>query len=212
MYFISYYYDSNPKISTFYNDCAMKLQSQLHNYGYNTSFDNIDFKERGLPSEYSKLNFIKPQYILEKMEQLNDSVVWIDADCVVRKKLEEFENLHEYDMAYAIRHHDNITPHAELLYFNNTDRAKNFLRSWKAINDIKVKDELYECTEHCTLIDELNLLKEKEKLENRVLLKTIGFEHLAYSGDYEQSNSVPSAKVWIGISPLGWEYERRKTK
>ncbi len=207
MHFISYYYDSDPTKSTYYKNCATVLKNQLEKYNYKTSFDNIDFKQKGLRSEYIKLNMIKPQYILEKMEQLNDSVVWIDADCVVKKRIEEFENLNEYDMAYAIREHDNITPHAALLYFNNTDRSKKFLNSWKAINDIKVKDDSYNCTEHCTLIDELKSLQEKEKTENTVLLKTIGFVNLARAGSYTQCEHMTDVKVCIGISQLGWEHE-----
>lgn len=217
MHFICYYYDKDKTKSTYYTDCATRLKNQLESYGHKTSFDYINFKERGLNDSYSRLNMIKPQYVLEKMQELNDSVVWIDADCVVLQSLEEFEKLQNYDFAYCVRHHDNRTPHAAVLYFNNTESSKNFLNSWKLINEEKVKDDSYDCTEHCTLIDEWDKLNQKEKDQGVQLLKQKEFRNMAYSGVYDYYKNISkqqnsSIKIWIGISPDAWEYERLRNK
>jgi hypothetical protein len=183
------------------------VQSELHSYGYETSFDYINFKQQGLNTTYLKLNMIKPKYLLQKMKELNDSVVWIDADCYLKARLEEFENLQDFDVAYCVRQHDNKTPHAAILYFNNTDNAKQFLRDWQAINEIKEKDDTYECSEHCTLIDVLN--------ETKIPLRIKEFRGISYSGVYETGDRLPvntGIKLWIGISPDAWEYERTKNR
>jgi hypothetical protein len=207
MHFVSYYYDRDETKSTYYKTCAARVESQLHSYGYKTSFDYINFAEQGLNTTYLKLNMIKPKYLLQKMQELNDSVVWIDADCYLKARLEEFENLQDFDIGCCIRHHDNKTPHAAILYFNNTDNAKQFLRDWQAINEIKEKDDTYHCSEHCTLIDLLN--------ETKISLKIKEFRGIAHSGVYEIGQRIPvntGIKLWIGISPDAWEYERIKSQ
>jgi hypothetical protein len=207
MHFISYYYDKNPSESTYYSTCAANLAKQLSSYGYEYSFDYINFDKEGLDSTYLKLNMIKPSFILKKIKELNDSVIWIDADCYLKARLEEFENLQDFDIGYCIRHHDNKTPHAAILYFNNTDNAKQFLRDWQAINEIKEKDDTYHCSEHCTLIDLLN--------ETKIPLNIKEFRGIAHSGVYEIGQRIPvntGIKLWIGISPDAWEYERTKNQ
>ena len=207
MHFVSYYYDRDETKSTYYKTCAALVESQLHSYGYKTSFDYINFAEQGLNTTYLKLNMIKPKYLLQKMEKLNDSVVWIDADCYLKARLEEFENLQDFDIGCCIRHHDNKTPHAAILYFNNTDNSRQFLKDWQAVKEIKEKNDTYQCSEHCTLIDLLN--------ETKIPLKIKEFRGIAHSGAYEISKRIPAnteIKLWIGISPDAWEYERTKTQ
>ena len=205
MIFVSYYYDKAPDKSTYYKDCALRVEQQLKQWNYKTNFDNINFDELGLNSSYLKLNMIKPTFLLDKLEEHQEAVIWIDADCIVNNRLEEFEQLtDDVDIAYCIRHHDNKTPHAAVLYFGNTDNSKKFLREWEAINKIKEKDETYDCSEHCTLIDQLN--------ETKIPLNIIKFKNIAYSGAYEMGNRVSGIKIWIGISPDAWEYERNKSR
>ena len=203
MHFVSYYYDKHPEVSSYYTDCSIRLEKQLATCGYKYSFDYIDFDGLGLDSSYLKLNMIKPSFLLKKMKELNDSVVWIDADCVVQQKLGEFENLDaEYDIAVCIRHHDGITPHAGFIYFNNTKNSIQFLEEWQTINEIKGKDPNYLCSEHCTLIDlyqSTNIPLRKKELIN-----------YAGSGEYHMENMIPRYKVWIGISPAAWEYEKTR--
>lgn len=204
MHFVSYYYDKNPNLSTYYTDCKNNLEKQLINFNHKYSFDNIDFDAEGLDTSYLKLNMIKPTYLLKKIQSLNDSVCWIDADCFIKSKIEEFENLdNDFDMAICIREHDNTTPHAGLIYFNKTENSINFLKEWEKINNEKKNDPEYKCSEHCTLID----LFQNYNMPLRVLK----FVNLARSGDYSFSKFSPT-KVWIGISPLAWEYERTRNQ
>jgi hypothetical protein len=205
MIYVSYYYDRDPAVSTYYSVCSKKLKEQLDLYNCKNDFQYIDFVKEGLNSTYLKLNMIKPSFLLQKLEQHNTPVVWIDADCILKEKLYEFETIEsDIDIAYCIRHHDNKTPHAAILYFGNTDNAKQFLKDWEAINKIKEKDDSYICSEHCTLID----LLEKTKIP----LKKKEFKNLAHSGVYDMGNRIIGPKIWIGISPDAWEFEKSKFK
>lgn len=205
MHFVSYYYDRDETKSIYYKTCSSKIKSQLESYGYNTSFNHINFFEQGLNTTYLKLNMIKPKYLLQKMEELDDSVVWIDADCYLTSRLEEFENLSSFDMGVCMRVQDATTPHAAILYFNNTDNSRHFLREWQSINEIKEKDDTYDCSEHCTLID---LFK-----ETKIPLNVKEFTGIVYATDYENIKKVePNSeiKLWIGISQGARDYERNR--
>lgn len=212
MHFVSYYYDKDPSKSTYYKDCANNLEKQLQSYGYKCSFDYINFDQQGLNSTYLKLNMIKPSFILKKMKELNDSIIWIDADCYVVSRLNEFEDITNFDLAYSIREHDGINPHAALLYFNNTENSIKFLNEWESINSIKVNDPTYDCSEHCTLIDLLKENPESTVRKSKIELNIKKFNGLARTGDYQNFNLAKqlNVKVWIGISPSAWEYERSR--
>lgn len=215
MHFVSYYYDKDPSVSTYYQDCAQQLAQQLESYGYKHSFDYINFDAQGLNSSYLKLNMIKPSFILKKMEELNDGIIWIDADCCLISRLTEFESLNDdFDLAYAIREHDGINPHAALLYFNKTENSVKFLKEWESINAIKVNDPTYDCSEHCTLIDLLKENPESTVRKSKLELSIKKFPGLAKTGDYRLfrfGNMMEDVKVWIGISPAAWQYERART-
>lgn len=192
MKFVSYYYDKDPNKSTFYLDCNNKLKHNLNKFGYILDSENIDFSKMNLEA-YDKLNLYKPEFILRKLEEHKEPVVWIDADTTVHTKLEEIET-EEYDIIFAIREHDNKTPHAAIIGFNNTEKSKQFLLLWKKLCDEKKDDYQWKCTEHCLLVDLFKTLDSSYKILNLLNFASIGNR----------------TKVNIGISPAGWEYERSK--
>jgi len=205
MHFVSYYYDKDETKSTYYKDCYLRLKNQLDHYNYKQSVDNINFDQSGLDSRYHRLNMIKPRFLLDKINQLNDAVVWIDADCLVNDRLTELESA-DCDIGFFIRHHDNQTPHAAIIYFNNTPNSKQFLLEWERICDIKKNDPTYDCTEHCILVDLFKTIDPKIKIEK--------YYGVAGSGPYELGNlpTIKRHKIWVGISPEAYEYERNKAE
>jgi len=214
MHFISYYYDKNPSESTYYSTCAANLAKQLSSYGYEYSFDYINFDKEGLDSSYLKLNMIKPSFILKKIKELNTGVIWIDADCSIVKPITEFKNLpNDFDLAYGIREHDNINPHAAVLYFNKTENSIKFLQEWETLNNIKVKDPNYDCSEHCTLIDLLRENPESSIRKTNIPLNIKSFKDIIradYLGNAKLKQYYNSVKIWIGISPAAFEYTKQQ--
>ena len=193
--FISYYYDKNPLQSKFYKECSLNLEKQLNYFGYKLISDNINFASMGIEA-YDKLNLYKPTFILNKIKELNSSVVWIDADAQIFDSLTEFDGIDDAcDIGFATREHDNTTPHASFIYFNNTQGSINFLKLWET--QCKEKYHIpYDCTEHCILVELFKEIDPPIRVYNFLNLASI-------------SNKT---KIRIGISPAGWEYERNKTK
>jgi hypothetical protein len=191
MRFISYYYDKDPNKSTFYKDCYVNLEKQITSFGQNIHSENINFREMNIDA-YDKLNLYKPTYILQKLEQFKEPVVWIDADTTVNSKVTEFENIN-CDIGFAIREHDNKTPHAALIYFGYTDNSINFLCEWEKLC-IEKMNVVWDCTEHCILVDLFNNLDHTYNISKFYGLASVRHQ----------------TKVKIGISPAGWEYERNK--
>lgn len=191
MRFISYYYDKDPKKSTFYKDCYLNLEKTLNSFGHVIHGENIDFKAMNIDA-YDKLNLYKPTFVIEKLEQFKEPVIWIDADTTILGKITEFEDV-KCDMGFAIREHDNATPHAAFIYFGYTQNSFKFLSEWERLCEEK-KHISWNCTEHCLLVDLYKNLDSSYKICNFYGLASIG---------------LPT-KVKIGISPAGWEYERNK--
>jgi hypothetical protein len=191
MKFITYYYDKDPKKSNFYEQCFVKLKHNLENFNHVLIGDNIDFSKINLDA-YDKLNLYKPTFILEKIKQLKEPVIWIDADTTVFAEITEF-NDSPCDIGFAIREHDCKTPHAAFIYFSNTSKSIEFLKKWEELCEDK-KYKPWDCTEHCLLIDLFN------NLDNTYCIC-----------EYQNLASINNnTKVKIGISPAGWEYERNK--
>lgn len=189
--YITYYYDKNPKESEFYKQCYLRLKNQLQLLGHNLIGDNIDFKNLKIDA-YDKLNLYKPTFILQKLDELKTPVVWIDADCSVNSKIVEFDNI-DCDIGFAIREHDQKTPHAGFIYFSNSNKSIDFLKEWEVLCEKKKFIE-WNCTEHCILIDLFNKLDNSYKICNYHYLASVSL----------------NTKINIGISPSGWEYERNK--
>lgn len=191
MKIISYYYDKNPSISTFYKDRVSVLSEQLKLFGHELNAEHIDFKKLNL-EQWDKLTLFKPVFILEKLLQYKEPVLWLDADASVRGKITEFDNVN-CDMGFAIREHDNLTPHAAVLYFAYTAKSIEFLEKWKRLCEEKMYIN-WDCTEHCILVDLFNSLDNSYSVCKFYNFATVSL----------------NTKIKIGISPSGWEYERNK--
>ena len=143
--FITYFYDKNPTESNFYETCSLNLEKQLTNFGYKLISENIDFNSLGIPS-YEKLTLYQPTYIKNKIKELKSPIIWIDADAQIFDSITEFDNIdNTCDIGFALREHDNKTPHSAFIYFNNTPKINSDLLCNKTSDcscgqNIKTKD------------------------------------------------------------------------
>ena len=193
--FITYFYDKNPTQSNFYETCSLNLEKQLTNFGYKLISENIDFNSLGIPS-YEKLTLYQPTYIKNKIKELKSPIIWIDADAQIFDSITEFDNIdNTCDIGFALREHDNKTPHSAFIYFNNTPKSLEFLDLWEQKCKDKYFIECTECTVHCILVDLF-----KDLFSD---IKVCNFKNLASIHN--------NTKIKIGISPAGWEYERKKS-
>lgn len=118
--FVTYYSDIPP--STFYRDGAIKLKTRIEELGgriYTEQLPNL--------GSYAMNCLRKPKFILDCLHKLNEAVIWIDADSIVNSLPIELNNL---DADVACVEKANGCPESALIYFNNTEKSKNFLQSW----------------------------------------------------------------------------------
>jgi hypothetical protein len=118
--FITYYSDISP--STFYKDCAGKLKQKIEQLG-----GKIYIEELPNLGSYAANCLRKPKYILECLEKYKQPLIWIDADSVVNQLPIEFDNI---DADVACVEKANGCPESALIYFNNTEKTKQFLEKW----------------------------------------------------------------------------------
>jgi hypothetical protein len=132
--FISFYCDRDG--GDYYSSCAKKIKSRLDELGA-----SHDIRE--IPSQdHYMLNCLeKPKFILDMLNELDESLIWIDIDCTINQLPEELDAV-ETDVGFAIREHDLKTPHSALIFFNNTEKSKEFIRDWIKKCDSKKKDSI----------------------------------------------------------------------
>jgi len=194
MKFITYYFDMD-KDNLYYEQCFHNLKTNLQKLNYELIGENINFKNLKL-EKYEKINLYKPTYILNKLKELKESMVWIDADTKVNSHIKEFE-IDNYDIIFVNRK-DKI-PYAGCIYFNNTEESITFLKKWEMICIEKYFID-YNCTEHCLLVD---LLKnyDNDKIK-------INFIDNIASTTYNLEENNNNSKILFGLSKNGVEFEK----
>jgi hypothetical protein len=118
--FITYHSDIPP--SDFYKNCAKQLELKIKKLG-----GNLHVEELPNLGSYASNCLRKPKFILECLEKFNQPIIWIDADSKINKLPIEFDTISE-DIACVEK--ANGCPESALIYFANTDKAKNFIKTW----------------------------------------------------------------------------------
>ena len=130
--FLSFYSDRNG--TDYYTQCADKLKSRFDELGASYHIEELASKEN-----YMLNCLMKPKFILDSMEKLDEPLIWVDIDCRINKLPNEFDSI-ETDIGIVIREHDMKTPHSALIFFNNTEKSKEFLREWIELCESKVSE------------------------------------------------------------------------
>lgn len=189
--FITFYYDYNT--SNYYKNSETRLRHQIESMGGNLlSYNPV------LTEDYSINCLYKPKLILEKLKELKEDLIWIDVDCYMQAIPNEMDNITE-DIGFVLRTHDMKTPHSGLIYFKYNDKVLSFVEEWTNQSQAEVenvKTGKYIGTDHNKLVEMF--------LENKLELSYKLFSPETASTNYRES------KVLIGISPGGWEVERKK--
>lgn len=189
--FITFYYDYDA--SNYYKNSEIRLRQQIeHMGGHLLSYNPI------LTEDYSINCLYKPKLILETLKELKQSLIWIDVDCFVQSLPIEMDNITE-DIGIVLRTHDMKTPHSGLIYFNYNDKVLSFVEEWAKQSQAEVdnvKTGKYLGTDHNKLVEMF--------LENK-----LGLTYKLFSPEIASTN-YRGSKVLIGISPGGWEVEKKK--
>ena len=160
---ISFYSDIEGK--DYYSRNAKRLMKQLDDLGI-----EYDIQEKESLGDYRLNCLSKPEYILNKMTELNRPVIWLDIDSRVHKKLEAFSNIDpSVDVVFSSSTKEQIDEisnqeqaafipddfklkmlingmKASPLYFGNTQRSIDFIKSWRthAISQVQSEDPRFD--------------------------------------------------------------------
>jgi len=121
---ISFYSDIEGR--SYYSDNATRLKQECE-------FFNIpyDIQEKESLGSYQLNCLSKPQYILDKLEELNRPILWMDIDSKLHKPIDIFDNFEDSaDMVISTSNFNLSGIKASPLYFSNTPKAKEFITSW----------------------------------------------------------------------------------
>jgi len=118
--FVSYYSDIPP--SSFYKTCAINLKNRITELG-----GKIHLEELPNLGSYAQNCLRKPKFILDCLNKFNQPIIWIDADSRVNFLPVEMDNLN-VDVACVEK--ANGCPESALIFFNNTEKSKQFIEKW----------------------------------------------------------------------------------
>lgn len=118
--FVSYYSDIPP--SNFYKNSAIQLKKRIEELQ-----GRIHIEELPNLGNYALNCLRKPKYILDCLEKFKQPLIWIDADSLVKELPIEMDNLN-VDVACVEK--PNRCPESALIYFNNTEKSKEFIQRW----------------------------------------------------------------------------------
>ena len=137
---ISFYSDIEER--TYYSDNAIRMIKECEELGI-----PYDIQEKESLGTYQLNCLSKPLFILEKIEELDRPVLWMDIDSRIHKTLDTFDQFDSsVDMIVATANGMLSGIKASPLYFGNTSLAKEFLKEWIAAgknileNDVGVFD------------------------------------------------------------------------
>lgn len=124
MKLVSFYADTDG--DTFYSDSAKKLKTQCSSLGVDCSINERDFGNTWIDNVRAK-----PVFLLQMLEELGESFVWLDCDSQVLKPID-----FKIKSDWGVYLREDGTPHDFVHYVSNTPNAKKFLEKWvSAIND-----------------------------------------------------------------------------
>jgi hypothetical protein len=118
--FVSYFSDIPP--NTFYSDSAKKLKQTIESMG-----GRIHIEQLPNLGSYGLNCLRKPKFILDCLEKFNEPIIWIDADSEINQLPIEIVDT-DVDICCVVK--SNGCPESALIYFNNTEKSKEFLKSW----------------------------------------------------------------------------------
>lgn len=134
--FITFY--SDPDCSSYYRDGYNKLKQSCISLGIALIGENLPFNK-----EYKNMCLYKPTFILNKLLELKQNIIWIDADTTLKKSPTQFED-DESDLIGASHRTGIENIKASPLFFKYTDVIIDLLVKWKDICDYKIKNNLHD--------------------------------------------------------------------
>lgn len=174
---ISFYSDIEER--TYYSDNAKRLIGECKSLGI-----PHDIQEKETLGTYQLNCLSKPQYILDRLNELNRPLLWMDIDSKVHKPLDIFDQFDEsVDMVVATANGLLSGIKASPLYFGNTEMSREVLNVWiSTTKDILENDK--------GVFDHEPLFGIVAEYSNRMNMKFVGPEYCIWPGHTNENTCV----------------------
>lgn len=131
-----------------YKEWAKRLRKDCQRLGIGYFFTNHGVQDfiADKPDHVTRRNWIcryKPRFILMAMEVLDDNILYMDVDNRILRK-PELRHVNVAPVAYGRRCENKYDVSA--LFFRNTARAENFLKTWQIkceYTELNTADHIY---------------------------------------------------------------------
>lgn len=171
---ISYFCDVDA--SLYYEKCSVDLIKSLGHFG--------------VPYEIEQLNSLgsyklncsrKPKYILDKLDEWDCPLLWLDIDTILLKSPDAFGVLSDdVDVVISSAIPNVAGIKASPLLFNNTDNAKSFLGTWVAEIDKNL-------TAGAELFDHEPLFGVVNEYMSKINIEFVGGDYCVWPGEETES-------------------------
>lgn len=125
---ISFYTEGDEK--NYYVKCADRLRENCKQYNL-----DLDLVKKENLGSYRDNCLSKPKFILDKLNEHQSPLVWVDVDTIFRNYPEHFysEQLLNVDIGFSSSHPHLGGMKASPLYFNTNELSKVFLEDWISV-------------------------------------------------------------------------------
>ena len=138
---ISYYCDIDN--SKYYERSYKRLKSKLDEYDYD--YDLVKVDSLGSYKENCRR---KPKFILDKLLEYDTTIMWLDIDTILQKRMLDAENLpDDVDISFASTNGDLGGCKASPIIIKNNYKSKRFLEQWADNVNIS-REGNHECFDH----------------------------------------------------------------
>jgi len=181
---ISYYCDVDE--SKYYEKSYHRLKEKLDEYEYDYHIERLDSL-----GSYRENCRRKVGFLLEKLDQFDEDIMWLDIDTILLNRMSEVESLDtESDVIFASSVPQLVGIKASPILFKNNNHTKKFLEHWKTLIDI-TRDNEQECFDHEVLFQTV------VDLQNDCSFGVLGYNYCTWPGD-ENEDTV----ILMGLSDV----------
>jgi hypothetical protein len=174
---ISYYADFDDK--GYYQGFAKLLIEKCEKFGLN--YDISELPSRG---NYGVNCLMKPEFILSKLIQYKEPLIWIDCDTDFKEPFEHFNNVTE-DIGMATHSGNMEGIKASPLYFNYTKGAFSIIREWVV---------------HCRACYDKNIVELDHDALKHYVLEAVRGSYSVYLLTDNWNDFVSGRYIWNGNS------------
>ena len=178
---ISYYCDVDD--SRYYEKSYHRLKEQLDKYGYDYHIEHLESL-----GSYKENCRRKIDFILEKFDQFDENILWLDVDTILLNRMISLEEINadpniDVDILFASAIQGLAGIKASPIWFKNNQTSRKFLEQWKIAIDTS-RENNHENFDHEVLFQTIHDGHEYCKFG------LLGYEYCTWPGDSNEHTVI----------------------